>query len=161
MILNSYLYNKNLERKKKKELFNDLQSLIPKTPITSIIYNIQQDINEKEQEYKKVSIKNKKEKLKDELNDLFNEKEEVEEKEEREEEVEEKEETEELEGEELEKLIVINNDGSEIDEQIVEIDEGNEEEKVEGDEEDKEEPDGKKEGGQPSNIKTVVVTNFF
>ena len=159
MILNNYLYNKNLERKKKKELFNDLQSLIPKTPITSIIYNIQQDINEKEQEYKKVSIKNKKEKLKDELNDLFNEKEEVEEKEEREEEVEEKQ-GEELEEEELEKLIVINNDGSEIDEQIVEIDEGNEEEKVEGDE-DNEEPEGTKEGGQPSNIKTVVVTNFF
>ena len=161
MILNSYLYNKNLERKKKKELFNDLQSLIPKTPITSIIYNIQQDINEKEQEYKKVSIKNKKEKLKDELNDLFNEKEEVEEKEEREEEVEEKQ-GEELEEEELEKLIVINNDGSEIDEQIVEIDEGNEEEKVEGDEDNEEEKvEGKKEGGQPSNIKTVVVTNFF
>ena len=52
MILNSYLYNKNLEKKKKKELFNDLQSLIPKTPITSIIYNIQQDINEKEQGFR-------------------------------------------------------------------------------------------------------------
>ena len=100
MILNSYLYNKNLEKKKKKELSNELQSLIPKTPITSIIYNIQQDINEKEQEYKKVSIKNKKEKLKDELNDLFDEIE--------------NNNKEEDDEEELEKLIVINNDGSEI-----------------------------------------------
>ena len=72
MILNSYLYNKNLERKKKKELSNDLQSLVAKTPITSIIYNIQLDINEQEQEYKKVSIKDKKEK-KEELKELFSE----------------------------------------------------------------------------------------
>ena len=79
MILNSFQYNNSLKKKKNKQFYKTIKTLIPQTPLTSIIYNIQNDINEKEIEYKKIEFKNKKEKLKNELIELFDDEEDQEE----------------------------------------------------------------------------------
>ena len=75
MILNSFQYNNSLKKKKNKQFYKTIKTLIPQTPLTSIIYNIQNDINEKEIEYKKISIQDKKGKLKNELTELFDDEE--------------------------------------------------------------------------------------
>ena len=79
MILNSFQYNNSLKKKKNKQFYKTIKTLIPQTPLTSIIYNIQNDINEKEIEYKKISIQDKKGKLKNELTELFDDEEDQEE----------------------------------------------------------------------------------
>ena len=79
MLLNKYQYNNSLKKKNNKEFYKTIKTLIPQTLITSLIYNIQNDINEKEVEYKKISIQDKKEKLKNELTELFDDEEDQEE----------------------------------------------------------------------------------
>ena len=47
MLLNKYQYNNSLKKKNNKEFYKTIKTLIPQTLITSLIYNIQNDINEK------------------------------------------------------------------------------------------------------------------
>ena len=58
MILNSFQYNNSLKKKKNKQFYKTIKTLIPQTPLTSIIYNIQNDINEKAESSHNRSFKN-------------------------------------------------------------------------------------------------------
>ena len=164
MLLNKYKYNNSLKKKNNKEFYKTIKTLIPQTLITSLIYNIQNDINEKEVEYKKISIQDKKEKLKNELTELFDDEEDQ---------------------EEVEDLIIINKDddkedkdkGDDDDEEKGDDDDeekgdDDDEEKEEDDEENSEEKDNDKEEGdkeeeskevkkESGDIKKIVVTNFL